>query len=285
MAELAAQYGYAATFFSQDPELQKLIQDAVRGQWNTNVFQARFMNTKWYRSREASQRQWADLATRDPKEAARKIADKKLELGNRMSQLGVNMSDADLNWVATSALSEGWTEDHVKQMLATYTHYQGGGHSTGTPATLEMQIKSLANDYGQTATNSQLTDWVNGMLNGRYTQDNITSYLKDMAKSKYAGMGNFLDMGMTVKQVAQPYLQSYSNLLEVAPDTIDLNDNLIQQALQGQPAAPGQPPAMQSVYNFEKALRRDPRWMGTKNAMDATTTAGQNILRDWGLVG
>lgn len=285
MAELAAQYGYASTFFNSDPELKKLISDAVRGQWNTNVFQGRFMNTKWYQARTASQRQWADLTTRDPKEAARKINDTKLTLGNRLSQMGLNMNANDLNWVANTSLSEGWTEEHTKQMLAVYVNYQGGGPASGTPATLEMQIKSLANDYGMKATNNQLTDWVNGMLNGRYTQDNVTDFLKDMAKSKYAGMSNFLDQGMTVKQVAQPYLQSYANILETAPDAVDLNDNLIQQALQGQPAEPGKPPAMQSVYQFERQLRRDPRWMGTKNARDQVTSAGNNILKDWGLVG
>lgn len=283
MEELAAEYGYAAAFFQQDPELTKLIKDAVAGQWSVQKFQAKFMATNWYRTHEASVRQWADLSLRDPAEAAQKIADRKLELGNLASQYGFNFAnDADLAFVAEQSLKYAWSDATTKQMMTFYSGYQPG-HAKGTPATLEMQVKSLANDYGLSATDSQLSDWVTGLLAGRYTQDNVTSYLRDMAKSKYAGMSKFLDQGLTVKQVAQPYLQSYSQLLEVGADAIDLNDNLIQQALQGTPDASGNV-QMQSVYQFERALRRDSRWARTKNAHDEAINAGQNILRDMGLV-
>jgi hypothetical protein len=106
-----------------------------------------------------------------------------------------------------------------------------------------------------------------------------------MAKSKYPGMGAFLDMGQTVRQVATPYVQSYAQLLEVDADSVDMNDNLIQQALQGTPSSATAPPQMQSVYQFERSVRRDPRWVRTKNARDSVTNAAHNVLRDWGLVG
>lgn len=284
MEQLEAQYGYAADFFNSDPELRKLIQDAVSGQWTPQVFQARFMNTAWYKARNAAQRQWADLSTRDPAEAAAKLADRKRDFANRLGQFGVTLDDSSLTFAATNSLREGWDEAGTKAMMAMFANYHPG-QAGGTPATLEMQMKGLANDYGVSLSDGQLTDWVNGMLAERYTQDNITDALKDMARSKYPGMSSYLDRGMTVKQVAAPYTQSYGQLLEVDPDTVDLNDNLIQQALQGQPPSDGKDPTMQSVYQFERAVRRDPRWQRTKNARDSVVSAGQNILRDWGLVG
>jgi len=285
MEELAAQYGYAAEFFGSDPELKALIKAAVAGQWSTQKFQAKFMNTTWYRTREASVRQWMDLATRDPAEAKSKINDRKLEFANMLSQFGAApMSDTDLTFIATNSLREGWSQAETKRMLTYFAGYQPG-NANGTAATLEMQVKGMANDYGVTVTTGQLTDWVTGMMSERYTEDNLRDYLRDMAKSKYAGMGTYLDMGMTVKQVAAPYLSSYSQLMEVGADSVDLSDNVIQQALQGTPPAPNQPPQMQSLYQFEQTLRRDPRWLRTKNARESVTSAGQNILRDWGLVG
>ena len=94
MEELAVQYGFAAAFFNSDPELKKLIQAAVKGQWSSAKFQAKFMATKWYRSREASVRQWADLMARDPKEAQNKINERKAELSDQFTQLGITVSDS-----------------------------------------------------------------------------------------------------------------------------------------------------------------------------------------------
>lgn len=283
LSALAAQYGYAASFFTSDPELNALIQQAVRGQWTPQVFQGRFMATKWYRARNASQRTWADLSGRDPVEAQRKILDKAQELKNMSSNWGFQLDDNTAQNMALDVLKDGWSADQVKIQLASRVGQPGT--TGGTPATLEGQIKKLAGDYGTNASDGQLADWVNGMLTGRYTQDNVTSVLKDMAKSKYQGMGDLLDKGFTVRQAAMPYVDSYSRLLEKPADTVDLNDNLIQQALQGRPGAPNQPPQMQTVYEFEKSLRRDSRWLGTKNARDATVNAAQSIAKDWGLVG
>lgn len=277
---LAAQYGYAAEFFTSDPELNKLIQDAVRGQWTPQVFQGRFMATNWFRARNAAQRTWSDLAARDPTEAQRKINDKGKELQFLASNWGLTLDDYTAQHMAWEVLRDGWTDTQVKIQLA-----GRAGRSGGTPATLEMQIKKLANDYGTSATDSQLGDWVNGMLTGRYTQDNITDLLRDVAKSKYQGMGDWLDKGFTVRNMAQPYIDSYSRILETSADTVDLNDNLIQRALQGRPGQNNQPPAMQTVYEFEQSLRKDSRWLGTKNAHEATVNAAQSIARDWGLVG
>jgi len=89
---------------------------------------------------------------------------------------------------------------------------------------------------------------------------------------------------MTVRQIAAPYMQSYSNLLEVPEDAIDLEDQVVQQALQGSPGGPNQPPQMKSVYQFERDLRKDPRWARTKNARESATSAVMSIGRDWGLV-
>jgi hypothetical protein len=97
-------------------------------------------------------------------------------------------------------------------------------------------------------------------------------------------MQKFLDQGMTVKQIASPYMQSYSQLLETDVDAVDMHDPLIQQALQGTPDKQGQV-AMKTVYEFEKSLRKDSRWLGTKNAKTEMTNAAMGMAKDWGLVG
>lgn len=279
---LAASLGFAQAFFSADPELKALLQKAVAAQWDSAQFQAAFMNTKWYRARQASVRQWADLTTRDPKEAQAKIAERSQELSDQFTQLGVTLSARNLSQLAVESLQYAWSDAQLKNVLASYIH---SGNLGGTAATLEDQIRQVAGDYGLKVSDSQVTPYVVGLINQSYSMDNITDFFRDMARSKYPGMGQFLDKGYTVRQVAQPYVQSYSQLLETDPDTVDLNDSLIQKALQGNQTDPTKPPAMQSVYQFEQAVRGDSRWLQTKNAHQSMTSAAMGIARDWGLVG
>lgn len=281
--ELAASIGFSKAFFYSDPELARLIRAATRGQWSPQKFQAAFMNTKWYRHREAAVRQWTDLSIRDPGEARDKVNNRKTEMRDMMSQLGLRISEKQITKMATDSLKYAWTQAQTKDILANMVVYNPG-HMGGTPATLEMQMKQMASDYGVNATDKQIGDWINGLLSERYTNDNITDFLRDSAKSKYAGMAPWLDKGMTVKEVAGNHIESYSRLLELDPDTVDLMDPTMQKALQGTPDPKTGVPVMQTVYDFEKTLRKDPRWLKTKNAHSDMTNAAIGIARDWGLV-
>lgn len=284
IGELSVQYGFGQQFFGSDPELQNLINQAVNGQWSSEKFQSAFMNTAWYRSRWANLRTWTDLETRDPAEASNKVNERVLEFNDNLSQLGVTLDAGTIQSLAYNSLQFGWTPAQTKDILGGMVNYTPG-QMGGTPAAVEMQVKKVAGDYGLTLTGSQVSDFVSGVVTDRYTEDNIKDFMADMAKSKYVGMTPYLDKGMTVRQVASQHVSSYAKLLEVDPDSVDLNDTVIQQALQGTPPAPGALPEMQSVYQFERAVRRDPRWLRTKNARDSMTTSGQSLLRDWGLVG
>jgi hypothetical protein len=106
-----------------------------------------------------------------------------------------------------------------------------------------------------------------------------------MARSKYVGMQKYLDAGVTVRDVGSNYIQSYSKLLEVNPDTVELDNPLIQKALQGTPDAKTGVPQMQTLYDFERQVRQDPRWAKTQNAHTEMTNATIGVLRDMGLYG
>lgn len=284
MAELAAQYGYAAAFFNADPELKKLIQAAVAGQWSTAKFQAKFMSTQWYRSREASVRQWADLIARDPKEAQNKINERKAELGDQFAQLGIEISDAELAKLATQSIQWSWSDAQTKDILASYIDYVPG-ETSGEIAGIESRVRQMAYDYGVTVSDTQMKDWIAGVISEELTEDGLTDYIRDMAKSQYAGMGGYLETGMTVRQIAAPYIQSYAQLLEVGPDTVDLKDPAMATALQGKVDPKTGQPQMQTLYEFERSLRKDQRWLRTKNARESMTSATLGVLKDMGLYG
>lgn len=281
--ELASQFGYSSAFFNLSPDLKAILDQAVREQWTPDRFKAAFINTSWYKNNSQAYKQWNELKTRNPAEAQSQLQQKIIEVNNLATQMGIPLGAGDQSWIAEHALSGGWNPDQLKQQLVDNHSHLSGSAGQGQAGAIDSQIRQIANDYGVTISEPEIKNLTGGLLKGSMTQDNVTSYAKQMAMSKYAGMRGFLQEGFTVKQVASPYIQSYAQLLEQEPNAVQLNDPLLQKALQGTPDAKTGLPSMQSVYQFEQSVRQDQRWLTTKNAHDEVENTAMGVLRDWGI--
>lgn len=300
--ELASQYGYAANFFFSNPELTALINQATKEQWSVAKFQAKFMASQWYRTHAASARQWLEEQARDPSTAARQVQQATLKIQQEATQMGISLDTNRVAQMARDSLMFGWNDQELKNAIGSELQYAGPGSAQGQAGSFDSQIRQTANDYGMTVSDGTVGQWVKALEQGSWTMDNVTSQLKDWAMSKYPGLNQQLSQGMTVRQAADPYVQSYSQILEVAPGAVQLTDPLIQKALQGSspqgqpksgstglsgasngPSSSAPPAGPQSLYDFENTLRQDPRWLQTQNAHQQMTNAGMGILKDWGL--
>lgn len=279
--ELAAQLGFAAAFFNSIPELKKLLEKAIKGKWTPDKFKAEFMKTKWYRDNEASARQWAELKVRDPKTAESELNARMAELSDQAAQMGITLTDDRLRQLAEQSLMFGFNANELQDALAAEWTYTAG-KTTGSAAATESAIEQLAYDYGVDVSDQQMQQWISGVLSGQMTIDTLTAYVKDMSKSKYQGMTGLIDAGMNIRQIASPYLQTYSQLMEVDPNAVSLSDPAIARALQGAPNKQGQIES-QSLWSFEKSLKKDPRWLKTKNAHQSMTDLALRIGQDMGL--
>jgi len=281
-AELAVQFGFEEAFFRSDPELWSIFQKAKNGNWTPTRFQAAFMNTNWYKQREASVRQWADLTTRDPAEARNKVEERIASLRDQVSQLGLSIDDATLNNLATQSLQFAWTDAQLHDVMGQYVGSLPGSTS-GTIAQVEASIKDLAYQFGVDVSDSQMQSWITGVVDQSINEAGLQDYVRDMARSKYAGMAGYLDTGMTTRQIAAPYLQTFGKLMEVDPDSVSLDDPLMANALQGVMDPKTGTNTMQTVASMQKSIKQDQRWLRTSNAKQDMTDAGMRILQDMGL--
>lgn len=280
--ELASQYGFAASFFNTDGELKGLLDRAVREQWSADRFKAGFVATNWYRARHEPWRQWIELNSRDPAEASRQRILKGDEVDRLANQMGVNLTSDVRAHIVDMALGSGYSAADLQNMVGAHLSYQRDKMG-GQAGAVDARIRGLANDYGVTISDGDVAHLTQQMLSGQITDDALTSYAKNMAISKYAGMKGYLEQGFTVKQVASPYIQSYAQLMEKDPNSVQLNDPLVQSALQGTPDPKTGVPAMKSVYQFEQAVRQDSRWLQTANAHQQAESVATRIAQDWGL--
>jgi len=281
--ELATQYGYAEGFFRADPELWALFQKAVKAQWSATKFQGEFMKTAWYRSRQASIRQWADLEIRDPAEMEAKIGGRVADLADQFSQMGVEIDQETLRDLATQSLKFSWSNAQLQNVLADYVQY-APGQTGGSIASMEAHIKDLAYQYGVSVTDEQVGDWIKGFVSQKYTDDNISDFVRDAAKSKYAGLAPQLDTGRTTRDIAGQHIAEMSRLLEMDPGSISLDDPILANALQGTIDPRTNMAVPQTVFEMSQAVKKDSRWLKTKNARDDMFNTAMGIGRDMGLI-
>ena len=111
-------------------------------------------------------------------------------------------------------------------------------------------------------------------------------YLDDIRKaaaSRYTAFADRILAGDTLEQIASPYLQSYASTLELNPYDLDVMDPTIQQALLNTDDAGQNKPI--NLFEFERNLKKDPRWQQTRNAQQQYSGLATRILQDFGLLG
>jgi hypothetical protein len=80
--------------------------------------------------------------------------------------------------------------------------------------------------------------------------------------------------GTDLETIYQPYKNRMASILELNPESININDATLRAAIGPDKEMP--------LYEFEKALRKDSRWQYTNNARDKVSQISQRIRQDFG---
>jgi hypothetical protein len=291
---LESQLGSLSALLGTVPELKTLLSEAVSKGWTAPEFQNAVTNSQWYKTHSDAVRQNLVLQVSDPSTYKQNLATAAQKVSNLMSQMGIStvgMSNAQYVALSKQVMMGTISDQELQKNLAGYfgsgTGAQGQnykpGMATGQAATYDTQLRELYAQYGQTAQPGQMAYRVRQMLAGGATIDQYKQQAVTAAKAMYPGLSSSIDQGMTVKDLAQPYIQSMSNLLEMDPTSISLNDRMVKSAMQGTgTVAKGAQPTATPIWQFEQQVRSDPRWQMTNNAKAATAATLTQLGKDWG---
>lgn len=124
---------------------------------------------------------------------------------------------------------------------------------------------------------NQLDGWLQRIARGE-SVDDFARIIRAQAKLGLPEkVGALLDEGLDLSNIYAPYRNTMAALLEVTPDTIDLSDPLLRTAYG--------PDKEMSIYDFKRAVRKDPRWQYTDNAREDVSNVALQVLRDFGFQG
>jgi hypothetical protein len=81
--------------------------------------------------------------------------------------------------------------------------------------------------------------------------------------------------------IAQPYAQTASQLLEQPVSNFTLQNPLIHNALTQQDQSGA--PTGQTLTDFEAGIKKSPQWLQTNNAQQSLMSVGRSVLQNMGL--
>lgn len=153
-------------------------------------------------------------------------------------------------------------------------------------AELDDDVPALIKDYASKNGINVSDDFIarqqKRVLNGKDTPETVLAKLRDTyVKPMYPQFEKELDNGLTVQDIASPYIDTVAQFLEIPASQIDLNDPTIKKALQARDQS-GQPVRM-SLWELEDELTKDPRWQYTDNAYRAYESAVGGMISEMGL--
>jgi hypothetical protein len=138
-------------------------------------------------------------------------------------------------------------------------------------------LSSYAADMGVFKSPNEITGRSVDVITGKSRQEDIlASYRKD-AQALYANFAPRLaeDAGLTVRDLANPYIQMMADTFETASDNIKLTDDTIQKAINDSKG-------LINLGQFRTMLRNDKRFEVTSTAKREAADLGTAMLRSFG---
>lgn len=278
-----SKYGYVATLANTIPDLRKILVQAAEGNWSVDQFTRAVQDSGWWKNSSDRVKQTNILRATKPGEYQAQRNEMVGKVRRMAGQLGVGLTEGHAGTLAhmvDAAMQFGWTDDDLKTNLGAHWRMVRGQEAGGDAGATTQKLRQIYASYGVPYSQDSVARATRAILMGRATIDTYMGQAIQHAKSRYAALAPQIDQGMTVKDIADPYMQVLSNTLELPQGKVDLNDKWVQKALTARDDK-GQP-TVQPLWQFERAVKEDPRWQKTKGAANSTYDMLRRIQQDWG---
>lgn len=319
---ISAAIGLSTALFDSDPELRGVL-DKVMSEGltpDTDAGKARFQalleNTQWYKTHSAKQREYLALLKADPAEAQKRLLTAQADVLAVAQQIGIALTPSELSALARNTAEYGLSGNELKFAVASFFKKNASANFGGDLGDTINSLRQFTADMGLPISNDGLNAAAQEIVQGHKTLQDYENNIRLSAKSMFPALSHAIDSGQTVRQAADPYLQTYGSVLERDPAEVDLSQNAtIRKALQFQNpstntvgrtgaatnakvtrATPDdnskiahpvqgttENPGLEPLWAFENRLKSDPLWLQTNQAHNALTGAGAQILTDLGL--
>lgn len=286
--EAMGAYGYVYTIANAIPELRTILQSSIAAGDTADNLTAKIESSSWWMQNADTARNLAVQAASEPGTYAQNLANAKNLVSLKAQQLGRTLNDGTLTALALQTLTSNasWDDSVLSQAVTKAGSFASEGLPdtyAGTAAQMQTHMNQVAESYGIPITDSQMGTWIGRVQSGADSLDGFESLVKARAKASYPQFADQIDAGQTVRDIADPYISTMAQTLEIPETSITLKDSYVQKAL-GQ-RNPDGTATSQPLWKFQQDLKRDPRYDQTTQAKTDAFTTLAHIGKDWGFEG
>jgi hypothetical protein len=197
-------------------------------------------------------------------------------------ELGVDLTEADIEDIVNTAISLDLSpaSPAIEKLIRSRFNYQPGKAFGGKAGSTVIDLRGTAAANGidlDKQFGGQLDGWVEKVLQGE-SIDTFKNLIRQTAKiGMPENVAKLLDEGVDLDTVYSPYKKIMASVLEINPESIRLDDPVLRSAITGQ--------GEMTIYDYQRSLRKDPRWQYTDNAREEVSNVALNVLRDFGFQG
>lgn len=239
------------------PEIADLLTKASQpgNNWSPAYFQEQLWNTQWWKDTPESSRTWQARKLVDPATAGEQSKTMAANVIGTANTLGVHLTPAEIAWYTEFAQGEGW--DQAALTRAIVDTHKANQFKAGTIRSTQDSLHATAENYGLKVSDANAFHWAQQISAGRQTTDGFEDWARNQAKGAYPTLAAELEAGLTVKQVADPYLQIAAQTLGLNPESLSITDPKWQVPLQNR-GADGKPAGPMNTLDWSRKIMQDP---------------------------
>lgn len=266
------------------PEVANLLIKAVSPPFlSPGAFQSQLMATKWFRSQSESMRTfWIESQT-DPGTTRQKANSYRLALATAAQQYGINLTNAQINWLTMIGLQRNWEPGGQEQLFQFAKLLQSGAAkpASGARRTNARAAQKMARgDFFYNMSNTSAAIWGDRIARGTATMDDVRTAVADKVARLYPQFETGLRQGSSMRELTDGHRQIIAEELELDPERIDFS----QGRWAGVLSTKGSDGKIRPMTDYEvrRYARQDKRWWATTHGKQTDAEWSRNLLRMMG---
>ena len=280
------EFGWASAYIGIDPTVDEALGQLARGEIDGTRFDAKIRSSEWWKNTNDFIRQW-DLKERTPGSTAQKEVNDRVQAMQdyALAQFGVAVPAESIRAFARESLRQGM-QQNIWQNGVGATIAKGadiGAIDQLRAGNIGQTLRRINSDYGYDASTDYLNKSIGAIASGTMTATSYRDQVLKQVKSLYGtDVGELLDQGYSIADIAQPYNQIAARTLEV--DSVDMKDPKFRAALDFTDDKGNR--RKMTLGEWENKLRADAQygWSKTEQAKGLARNAASTILRAFGKI-
>ena len=258
-------------------ELQKAIDDPAYDPIPA------IMRTEWYRTTQASIRQWDALMARDPETANAKLREETARLWDMHLQMGMAPDQKYVEETAMKSLRMGWQQYQLQDYLASrFAYGTTPANQPGKFSGLINQVKQQAAQYFQPLSDETAFNYAKSIIAGERTLEDWNGVWSQQAQQQFPTLAGEFARGTTPAQYFAPIKDRIASQLEVSPSAVNLMDAKWSSVIDHADDKGNRRPM--TLSEVDRFVRGQDEWKRTRAGQESAATMAETLLQKFGKV-